>query len=257
MGYLAQKKRLAREALMLKFLLPIFVILAVVLPLFPADFWLKKWLFQIYVLNLLVLFFAIYCRSVFYSLGFALCVVINYFQMAAYGPLFGNEEVPERYVIEMTYAPDSEQMVTDSEEILRTGSLILDKNLVAPFAVVRRDNQQFTLIRINLENVLPQTRRRALQKLRNFITAEDDAAIVYGHFGTPAWSGELRDFLRATGLEVKNRLVFSRLGSRHAYLMPPSFYVLGFRNVGISRLKINPPATPDSYPRIDIRLGTD
>ena len=71
MGYLAQKKKNARESTFLKWMLTIFIILTLLILVFEKDSFLRTWLFQVYVLNVVVFLYALSIGRILYGLGLA------------------------------------------------------------------------------------------------------------------------------------------------------------------------------------------
>lgn len=256
MGYLAQKKKFARESVFLQTMLAVFCLLALsgFLPEGFSAF--RTWIFQIYIVNLLVFLYALAIRRFLFSLFFALLLVVNYFQVAASAHIFFNAPVSAEHYIAFDYAPDQPLEAEASNAIiLRRGHLVLGRKNVAPFLAMEKSGHVFTLIRVDLERDSSAERKIALQQLRNFISEQDDPVIVFGDFGEPVWSPEMERFLEDTSLEVKNRLLFTGRGSRHKYLSAPGFYVLSFQNAGIDELRVDSPADRETYPLIHIRLG--
>lgn len=256
MGYLAQKKKFAREGVFLQVMLAVFCLftLFAFLPeVFPA---LRGWMFQIYIINLLVFLYALFIRRFLFGLFFALLLVVNYFQVAASAQIFFNARVPAEHHISFDYAPDHPLRADAANAIiLRRGHLVLGRKNIAPFLAMEKNGQVFTLIRVDLERNSSVERHIALNQLRNFISGQDDPVIVFGDFGEPVWMPEMERFLEDTSLEVKNRLLFTGRGSRHKYLSAPGFYVLSFQNTGIEELRVEAPVDKHSYPPVHIRLG--
>lgn len=256
MGYLAQKKRNARETTFLKWMLIIFTVLTMAFLFPPKDIFFKDWLFQFYVINILIFLYALFIRRFFYCLGFALLLIVNYFQIAMSARIFNNFDSGGEHHISISYNPESPLEVEASNAIvLRRGHLVLGQDEVAPFLAIEKNGHVFTLIRVDLGSNSAKERAIALLQLRNFISAQDDPVIVFGDFGRPAWSKELKAFLEDTNLEVKNRILFVKRGSRHGYFSAPQFYILSFQNVGIEELIIPAPEDDKSYPKIKARLS--
>lgn len=255
MGYLSQKKKHARESIFLKMSFIVFGLLTIA-GFMPAPFAVvKNGLFQAYVLNLLIFFYAIYIRRPLFAFLFSVLLILNYFQMAASARIFFNAEVKGLDQLEVSYEPDKPlQVANDDVKILRRGHLVLDNKNFAPFLAVEKDNHIFTLIGVNLRKSSAAARQDALRRLSGFISEQDEAVIVMGDFGAPAWSDEMKKFLENTRLEVKNRLLFVSKGSRHNYLRAPGFYVLSFQNIGIEKLKVKSPVSGKAYPQIQIQL---
>lgn len=209
MGYLAQKKKNARENIFLKWMLFIFTILTLLFLLPQKDIFLKNWLFQIYVINVLIFLYALIIRRFYFCLGFAVLLIINYFQIAMSARIFTNFDSGGEHHISVTYSPDSPlEVEAHNAIVLRKGHLVLGQNEIAPFMAIEKNGHVFTLIRVDLENNTPKERAIGLLQLRNFISDQDDPVIVFGDFGLPAWSKEMKAFLEDTNLEVKNRILF-------------------------------------------------
>lgn len=256
MGYLSQKKKYARESVFLQLMLGVFGLLAVAAFLPGQAPVVKIWLFQIYLLNLLVFLYALYLRRLFFSLMFSLLLVINYFQIAASAHIFFNNKIEAGHHISVVYAPDNSlEVEAQNAIILRRGHLVLGQKNVAPFLAIEKNGHVFTLIRVDLELVSAPERKMALRQLRNFISEQDDPVILFGDFGEPVWSDEMKQFLQDTSLEVKNRLLFTGRGRRYNYFRAPGFYVLSFHNTGIETLEVEAPENAEAYPLIRLVLG--
>lgn len=254
MGYLSQKKKYARESRFLYAASIVFCLLTIVAFLPENIMGIKSWLFQIYLLNLLVFVYALIIRRFFYAVLLALLLVLNYFQIATAAQVFFNAKVNSDAEFTVEYAPHDVLKVA-SAEVLRQGHLVLNDKNIAPFAAIDKDGHILTLIRVDLRKSSIRNRSIALRQLQNFISEQDEPVVVYGDFGLPAWSYEMKQFLEATRLEVKNRLLFTDFGSRFNLLRAPGFYILSFQNIGIEDIAVSFAANSKSYPLIKIRLG--
>lgn len=256
MGYLSQKKRNAREGTFLKWMLFIFTILTLLFLLPQKDIFLKNWLFQIYVINILIFIYALIIRRFYYCLGFAVLLVVNYFQIAMSARIFTNFDSSGEHDISVIYSPASPlEVEADNAIILRKGHLVLGQKEIAPFMAIEKNGHVFTLIRVDLEHNTPKERAIGLLQLRNFISDQDDPVIVFGDFGLPAWSKEMKAFLEDTNLEIKNRILFVKTGSRYSYFSSPKFYILSFQNVGVEDINVFAPKDDESYPEIKVHLS--
>ena len=256
MGYLAQKKRNAREDAFLKWALAIFIILTSVAFLPQEGVSIRDWLFQIYVINVLIFLYALFINRVACAFLFGILVIINYFQVATNARIFTNFSSKGEHHISLVYKPESPMEIdAPNSIILRKGHLVLGQEDNAPFMAIEKNGHVFTLIRVDLETNNSKERGVALLQLRNFISEQDDPVIVFGDFGRPAWAKEMKAFLEDTNLEVKNRLLFTSLGSRHSYFSAPGFYILSFQNVGIKKLEVPAPKDNSSYPEITAELN--
>ena len=256
MGYLAQKKKNARESAFLKWMLVIFIFLTFVVFFSQKDFFLRDWLFQIYIVNVLIFLYALTIRRFVYGACFVVLVIVNYFQIAASTRIFTNFNSEGPHHISVSYKPDAPLEVKATNAIiLRRGHLVLGQDEIAPFTAIEKNGHVFTLIRVNLEDDTTKERATALLQLRNFISDQDDPVILFGNFGRPAWSKEMTAFLEDTNLEVKNRILFTTRGSKHNYFSIPGFYILSFKNVGIEELNISSPQDDKSYPEIKACLN--
>ena len=86
-----------------------------------------------------------------------------------------------------------------------------------------------------MENTSLKLRKKILKKLKTFIIKQDTPVILYGDFGAPLWDRYLRKFIVQTRLSVKNRLLFTH-GNPYNIFSTPSFYVLGFNDMGIDNI---------------------
>mgnify|MGYP004652024153 FL=1 len=254
MGYLSQKKRHARESRFLFAATIVFCVLTIVAFLPENIMGIKGWLFQIYLLNLLIFIYTLVIRRFLYATFLTIFLILNYFQIATAAQVFFDTDVRSANEFSVVYDPQDVLKVS-SAEVLRQGHLVLNEKNVAPFAAIDKSGHIFTLIRVDLRQSSIRDRNIALRQLQNFISEQDEPVVVFGDFGLPAWSHEIKQFLEATRLEVKNHLLFTDHGCRFNLLRAPGFYVLSFQNVGIEDIEVSPALNNQSYPQIAIRLG--
>ncbi|MBE6445456.1 MAG: hypothetical protein E7019_05365 [Alphaproteobacteria bacterium] len=248
MGYLSQKKRLSREAFLLMFSLYATGIYTILSLFFKVGFF-RDSLFHVYLLELILLLYSLSLKKVLHAGFFAFFALIGYFQISSAAPIFFHNKLDSSQTVSLIY--DFEKiMLTDKKFDTIEGSLIVDNQKSFPFLQVLADINQPIIISVELDKVSAKKRIEELKALTNFIREQDVPTIVIGDFGVPAWSAEMRRFMENTGLSVKNSLVFSKKGCKFCYLSSPRFYVLGFNNVGINKLKVN-----DSISQIKILLG--
>lgn len=259
MGYFSQKKKHQREnnflfatALLTGFL----AFLLAFPPVWPAaGRFAADYLFQIYLLIILILIYALWLGRWSFAAYFAVGLLIIFTYMSSYANLFFNIRVDDRHHMQLSYQSNDKLDVSGRGLVLlRSGHLNLDNNLQAPFASYEKNLQVFTFIKVDFPQGNPQQLRQAFERLRTFITMQDDPVIVYGNFGVPAWSPDFKKFLLLTDLKVKNRLWLTGKGGRYNPFAVPQFYILAFENVGVNSLQ-SQKAPKSSAPVITAELG--
>ena len=94
------------------------------------------------------------------------------------------------------------------------------------------------IIKINLNTLNSKQRKKVLNQLTHFITKQDCPIVLFGDFGIPSWNRYMRKFSAQTRLNIKNKILFTDK-SNYKYFKLPSFYILGFNNMGIDNIKID------------------
>lgn len=97
----------------------------------------------------------------------------------------------------------------------------------AAFVSLEIGGRGYVFLSFDLSGMSRRNKEKALGYVNAFVAAEDDPVIIFGDFGMTAWSPAFGRFLASNRLEVKNDL-FSRFAN---LLMPPTQYVVGYRNL--------------------------
>lgn len=236
MGYLSQKKHQIRENLFLNVtsvVLTFFTLLSLINLGFDFSF---PNLFQLYVFSFLMFGYSLIVKKYKISLIFIMLFLINYTALSASGNIFLSESYDGKQKIELVFDENLEISSSLPKDSGLAGSLVLADNITAPF-IKGEKNHPITIIKVDLRKIKSDTRKRIFNQLRNFIIKQDGPVVVYGEFGVPSWNKHLKKFMLQTRLSVKNR-VFLTKSSYLKFFTMPSFYVLGFNNMGIDNLRI-------------------
>ena len=169
MGYLSQKKRHARESRFLFAATIVFCVLTIVAFLPENIMGIKSWLFQIYLLNLLIFIYTLVIRRFLYATFLTIFLILNYFQIATAAQVFFDTDVRAANEFSVVYDPQDVLKVS-SAEVLRQGHLVLNEKNVAPFAAIDKSGHIFTLIRVDLRQSSIRDRNIALRQLQNFLS---------------------------------------------------------------------------------------
>ena len=248
MGYLSQKKRSNREAFFLMFSAYATGTYTVLTLIFNIGF-LRDALFHIYVLELVFLFYSLLAKKYLYVGIFTLFAIIGYFQISSATPIFFHNRLNNTQTISLLYNFEKSKLADNKYDVIE-GSITINEHKSFSFLQVLTDKDQPMIISVELDKESAQKRDNELKILADFIREQDVSVVVIGDFGVPAWSAEIREFVEETGLNIKNSVSFSKKDCKFCYLSSPSFYILGFNNVGIELLEVN-----RSIPQIKILLG--
>ena len=241
MGYFSQRKRHERENIFMQIMLAVLGVqcLLLFLPAERVPGFIDDFLFQIYIVNLLVLIFSVCKKRIWFSTAFAVFLLINYAHLAASANLFFNQRVIAEHRV---LVRDIERRPPEIEGTgmvkLRSGHLNLGHNEPALFYTFEKNLHVFTIVKIDLRQLNASQRQTALKNLGRFIKMQDDPVIVLGDFGIPVWKPVMQKFLADTMLQVKNRLVLSGRRSVFNPLAVPQYYVLAFNNVGVEDIDV-------------------
>lgn len=237
MGYLRQKKHQARENIFLFFM-------AIVITGLTAGSFANAGfcygffnLFHLYCLSGLLFIYALLVKKYKISLFFALIFLINYTSLSASGNIFLSDHFEGREHLDLTF--DVRQNLSDSldkDQLSAAGSLIVAHRYVAPYVIIGKQ-KPLTLVRVDFRGANKEEYPLIFEHLHEFILKQDNPVIIFGEFGLPVWSKAFKHFLDATGLAVKNRLIFTK-GAKYNIFTTPGFYVLGFPEMGISELSL-------------------
>ena len=236
MGYLSQKKHQIRENLFLNVMavvLTLFTLLSITNVSFDIAF---PNLFHLYLISFLMIVYSIIVKKYKVSLIFVMLFIINYTALSASSNIFISDSYDGSKKIELTFDKASDVTGIFNAAKVNSGSLILANNTIAPYVKIN-DKNHMTIIKINLSKANTKLRKKILKQLKNFITKQDNPVILFGDFGAPSWNRYLRRFIVQTRLSVKNKILFTK-NSPYNIFSTPSFYVLGFNDMGIDNLEI-------------------
>ena len=131
---------------------------------------------------------------------------------------------------------------------LRSGKINFNHNQEASFLVFEIGGHNLILINLYFAKLPLSEQEVVFKNLREFVLSQDDPVIVIGDFGLPAWMPVFKNFLEATSLEVKNKIILSEGKNRFNPLAVPTFYVLAYKNVGIDDITFFPPKNSKTFP---------
>ena len=236
MGYLSQKKHQLRENLFLNVtsvILTFFTLFSLINTSFDIVF---PNLFHLYILSFIMVVYSLIVNKYKISLIFIMLFIINYTALSSSGNIFLSDTYNGTKKIKLSF--DNNLHVSGDFYTSETnaGSLVLADNLIASYIKIKKDTPM-TILKINMENTSLKQRKKILKKLKTFIIKQDTPVILYGDFGAPLWDRYLRKFIVQTRLSVKNRLLFTH-GNPYNIFSTPSFYVLGFNDMGIDNIEI-------------------
>lgn len=212
-------------------------------------------LFHFYFLNLVLFIYSVYIGRFLYGSLFLILLIINFFHVSAYANIFFDTRISGGHTLALNYTPDRQKDLPDAGVLLlSSGYLELEPSAEARFWTAEKNGHAFNIIRVNFSRLSGISRKKAFRRLAAYIDTQDDPVVIYGNFGEAAWSAGMSAFLKETGLKVKNRLIFSQEGTRFNPFVLPKFYVLGFSNLGIEKIKVSAPKGRN-YPEISLLLG--
>ena len=145
-------------------------------------------------------------------------------------------------------SPDSKSLILSKDTPARYGRIMLNSRFEASFITLKSEDNSFIIINLNLRGISVKEKMHVFENLSEFVLNQDEAVIIIGDFGIPAWSTTFNKFLLKTGLEVKNSITLTNGLSRFNYTNPPTINLLAYKNVGISKIKILPKKYKPSYP---------
>ena len=236
MGYLSQKKHQIRENLFLN-------VSSVVLALFTLfslmainpDVVFPN-LFHLYLLSFLMIGYSFFVKKYKISLIFVMLFIINYTALSASGNIFISDSYEGDRKIKLTFDSTSDVIGNFNDVETSSGFLILSDNSIVPYVKILGDKPMI-IIKLDLSKIKTKKREKILKQLQTFVIKQDNPVILFGDFGVPSWNRNLRRFITQTRLSVKNKILFTKNFSYNIFSMP-SFYVLGFNDMGIDNIKI-------------------
>lgn len=248
MGYFSQRKKQARENLFMVISLLLIAIVYCIL-LFDTQTSsfineLRSWQFHLYLFNILFLLYTLWHRKFFYTFLAAFLLILNYGSIAKTSRLFFSDTSDRFRSFNVTYQKGLQNypVIQNPEEVLvhRSGKLELSPQISASFISFEKYDQVITLVNVDFSKIEPAEQKLVFNNLAEFVANQDEPVVVFGDFGIPSWSPIFRDFLINTDLDVKNRILFSDGEQYFRLFTVPTINVLGFKNIGIRRLKFLP-----------------
>lgn len=233
MGYLSQKKHELRKNIFLHVMTVLMLILtagAFANPGFHFGFFN---LFHLYCLSIVIFVYALWMKKFKQALLFGLVLLVNYTLLASAANIFLSDRFRGTHDLSLTF--NTQEVFTKSfarEDILSAGSLVLAGKYIVPFVILKTPSP-ITLVRIDFLKAPKREYGLIFNHLQEFILRQDNPVIIFGDFGIPSWNRIFKNFLQSSELTVKNKLLFTG----NNFLKPSDFYVLGFREMGISKIK--------------------
>ena len=237
MGYLSQKKQQIRENIFLSTMTFVLFCVTLLFMFFPVAN--SKFLnfFHIYCLSGIFFFYSLIVKRFVLSASFAFILAVNYVILAISGNIFLSNTFKGNSRCELTFA--SQHLLSDSfekEKIISSGSLIIAKKYISPY-VVLDEKVPIVFIRVDFRGAKRKEYPLIFKHLHDFIVKQDSPVVIFGEFGIPSWEVAFRNFLNKAELTIKNKMLFTE-GSRFNIFTLPSFYVLGFREMGVNAIHI-------------------
>lgn len=237
MGYLSQKKYESRKNIFLCVMMVIMLLLtcaAFVNPGFCVGFFN---LFHLYCLSAGILIYALWEKSYKPAAFFAIILLINYTSLAATSNIFLSDKFDGRESVRLNFNPKW-QFLTKSAELIPVEKISFTKSAKKQnaVAVMLLDRETpLTIISVDLKKTPKSSYPKMFKLLQDAIIKQDNPVIIFGDFGIPAWNKHFKKFLQSSGLSVKNRLMFTDKN----FLKPSNFYILGFREMGLSDINVD------------------
>ena len=237
MGYLSQKKHQIRENIFLYVMALFFAGLSIFSISYPGFKIAFFNLFHLYLFSFALMVYALIVKKYKPAIIFCLVWVISYTTLSSSVNLFMSDKFHGFNNINLTYGIKKSLADEFSKDAVSSGAIILADKFISPYVTIDK-NSPVTIIKVNFNDAKYGQYSVIFKHLRQFIIKQDNPVIIYGEFGIPAWSKIFKKFLRSTGLSVKNKLIFTG-SSKYNIFTTPTFYVLGFHEMGISKLTIS------------------
>lgn len=246
MGYFSQKKKHRRENMFIAVSLIILGIIAV-LNSFDGignlSFFIRNYFFQLYLFNIFILFFALYCRKVLFAILSLVLLLFGYAYISSASNIFINTKVDAAdKTFLLNYSEPQKQtaagVLTEIPDMTAEsyGKVKLSPRYSARYAAYRSENSRLTLVRVDFSGMKISEQKGVFDNLAEFVSLRDEPLVIYGNFGTPAWSPYFKDFLHKTSLEIKNRIILSNLHGFFTLFNVPVINVVAYNNIGISEI---------------------
>lgn len=232
MGYLSQKKFKIRENISLHIAAVIFAIIALILFFNPEFTLFRLNLFHFYCLSIIFMIWAIAAHKIIPSLVIFIACVISYTQLSIAGNIFLSDNYNGSHSHNISYSDSLKINKADAK-----GELFFGKNEFAQYAIINGDSP-LLIVRIDLAPLSRDKYSVILKELHKFIVKQDMPVVLFGNFNMPSWAKPFRRFSEYSGLNVKNRLIFSNSKEKGLFAIP-HFYILGFSHMGIDNLRVH------------------
>lgn len=239
MGYLSQKKHRIRTNIFLSIMSFVLTMLTVLLLLKSNGVSSYLNVFHLYCMAGLLLVYAMFVKHFRHAVLFGLIFAVSYTALSSHGNIFLSERFDGNKELELQFTPDDDWTETLQAEKLAGGTLIVAYHYVVPYIVVDKD-AKLTVLKVDFRDATASEYPLIFNHLREFMTTRDNPIIIFGEFGLPFWSKTFSRFLDNSGLQIKNRLIFTA-NSPFNIFSTPGFYVLGFHNMGIRNIQVTPP----------------
>jgi hypothetical protein len=239
MGYLRQKKQRIRINIFLSTMSFILTLLTVLVLLKPGILSGAFNIFHLYCLSGLLFVYALFVRHFRHAVLFGLIFAIGYTALSSHGNIFCSEKFNGNKELELLFAPDEDWSTALKADKIAGGTLVVAHHYVVPYIMVDKE-ARVTLLKVDFRGAKKSEYPLIFNHLQEFVLTRDNPVIVFGEFGLPFWSKDFSRFLETSGLQIKNRLVFTQ-NSKFNIFSVPDFYVLGFRNMGIRDIQVTPP----------------
>ena len=195
-------------------------------------------LFHLYIVSFCLIVYSIFIRRYKIAGFFALFFMINYTTLSSSTNLFFPDTFVGSRNIELNFASNVDLSNYFHENKEASGAIIIAKEFVAPYVIIKENNSLLTLVKVDFIGADKKQYSQIFSQLHQFIVKQDNPVIIFGEFGIPAWDKSFKEFLNLSGLAVKNELIFTNK-SHYNFFTTPSFYILGFQEMGVSRTKIS------------------
>ncbi len=237
MGYLSQKKHESRENIFLTILAFVLVITTGIYLLLNGVYFDFFNIFHVYCLSLLFALYTIFIKKYKFTLIFGLILVFSYIILGTSANIFFTKSFNGKQNLKLTFSENvSLKQNFNSDDVVSAGALIVANKYISPYVNVKQD-ETLTFIKVDFKNVLQTEYNLIFKHLKDFIFNQSNPVVVFGEFGLPVWDKRFITFLRETNLKVKNKLIFTGT-SVYRFIKTPSFYLLGFDEMGINELSI-------------------
>lgn len=248
MGYFSQRKKHARENLFMIISLSVVTVIYSILLFSGQDNcftgFLRRWQFHFYLFNVFLLAYTLWHGKVFYSVLAALLLIFNYISLAKTARLFFNDTSDSTLAFNVVYKKGMQnyENILNAKEVLlrRAGKIGLSPKAQASFMSFEKYDQVITLVNLDFSKIAKNELPTAFANLAQFVEKQDEPVVIVGDFQLPVWAPLFRNFLSDTGLQVKNRVLFTDGKDYFKFFVVPSVNVLGFDNIAVRRLKFMP-----------------